>query len=346
MANSHDTLSSCTRDSVGLPSNVLFYNANLFHVSGPIVRISPYEVHIKDPEFCVTAFACSQKLDKYGWWYRVFGGPGATISTEGYKLHRIRRSAFQKFLSKHAVRDFIPEILEKLREMEAVLGKFADEGTTINLAKIYRCMACDVVSSYVLPSSFNLLQSDDMGDGFLLSLRYFFQMATYLRYMTFLESTIALLPQSLFGFMLAAPAKTLLSVVKVGNLQMEPPFMKSLLTSKKRLEMDVALATSECHLNGQRPCLLKRINESDLIEVEKNRERLLQEAEQFIIAGSETTGNTLTMVTFHILRNPDTEARLRQELRSANVSFDQSLDITTLESLPFLVCRSDRWTLP
>jgi cytochrome P450 len=64
---------------------------------------------------------------------------------------------------------------------------------------------------------------------------------------------------------------------------------------------------------------------------------LLQEAEQFIIAGTETTGYALSTTTFYILQDADIQERLRQELMDAGIVLDDDLDIMALQNLPYLV---------
>ncbi|KAH8810970.1 cytochrome P450 [Xylogone sp. PMI_703] len=269
---------------------------------GPIVRISPYEVHIKDPDFSIKAFSVLEKLDKLGWWYRVFGGPGSTVSTESHALHKSRRDAFQKSFSKRAVKEFVPTIVDKLKHVESVLRRSTDRNEAVNLSSVYRCMAADVVSHYVFPKPLDLLQTEDLGGDFHTGLRFFFEAATVSRYTSWVESVLPLLPQKALDLFLSRPAKSLISLVKPGS----------------------------------RTCVLQQIYNSSLDATEKTPKRLLQEAEQFIVAGSETTGNTLAVTTFHILQNSHVEYRLRQELKAAQVSFDSDFDVHTLQNLPYL----------
>lgn len=84
-------------------------------------------------------------------------------------------------------------------------------------------------------------------------------------------------------------------------------------------------------------CLLERINNNKHEKDEMFRERLLQEAEQFIVAGSETTGHTLAVTTFYILQDKNVQEKLRQELIHADIVFDGNLEITKLQALPYLV---------
>ena len=86
-----------------------------------------------------------------------------------------------------------------------------------------------------------------------------------------------------------------------------------------------------------RTCLLERININHRDENENFRDRLLQEAEQFIVAGSETTGHTLSVITFYIIQDAEIQGKLREELANAGVVFDEDLEIAKLQTLPYLV---------
>jgi cytochrome P450 len=56
-----------------------------------------------------------------------------------------------------------------------------------------------------------------------------------------------------------------------------------------------------------------------------------------LVAGTETTGNTLTAIAFHLLKNPSVLACLREELKVAMPTTDSILTWSSLEKLPFLV---------
>lgn len=66
--------------------------------------------------------------------------------------------------------------------------------------------------------------------------------------------------------------------------------------------------------------------------------RLVAEAQAVIGAGTETTGNTLSVFTYHVLALPDVHKRLKAELQAA--AHDQStnglMNYRVLEKLPYL----------
>ncbi|KAL9484575.1 hypothetical protein ACSS6W_003364 [Trichoderma asperelloides] len=277
---------------------------------GPIVRISPYEVHIKDPDFCLEAFSPVKKLDKYGWWYRVFGGPGATVSTEHHDVHRSRRATFKKFLSPVAVRDFVPTIVEKVKQAGLIMSHHAHMGKPLNMSNLYRCIAADTVSAYALPASLNMLDSDDLGEEFQSGLRLFFEAATTMRFLGFLQPLMMIMPDLIFKRLLTDPARSLIKLIR---------------TIQKPADIEKS-----------RPCLLDRIKTNNYRENGDFRERLLQEAEQFIIAGTETTGYALSVTTFYILQHADIQKMIRQELIDAEISINDDLEISSLQNLPYL----------
>ncbi len=61
-----------------------------------------------------------------------------------------------------------------------------------------------------------------------------------------------------------------------------------------------------------------------------------EEAFSLCTAASDTTGNAMTVATFHLLQNPLMLAALQAELREAFPEPTDKLPYTTLEKLPYL----------
>src|SRR5277367_2357447 len=73
-------------------STPLFSNEISQSRSGPIVRISPWELHVNDPDWN-EPYKMSSRANKYHWYYRFVGSSDSAFGTADYDLHRLRRGA-------------------------------------------------------------------------------------------------------------------------------------------------------------------------------------------------------------------------------------------------------------
>ena len=83
--------------------------------------------------------------------------------------------------------------------------------------------------------------------------------------------------------------------------------------------------------------IFEELRDSDLPPQEKTIERLMDEGFILVGAGGETTAQTLTVLTFHLLNNHEILLELRAELDSIMPDPESSVPWQTLEQLPLLV---------
>jgi len=98
----------------------------------------------------------------------------------------------------------------------------------------------------------------------------------------------------------------------------------------KQGQMDTVLKSSS------HPTVFQELISGSLPDSEKETRRLQDEAQLVVAAGVTTTGWALTTGTFHLLNNPSTLAKLRNELVSALPDPGAPLSWTELEKLPYL----------
>ena len=86
-----------------------------------------------------------------------------------------------------------------------------------------------------------------------------------------------------------------------------------------------------------------RVIYSELLDSEANKGRppptasqLSHEARVLFTAGSHTVGTTLMTGVYHILRNPEVQERLVDEVRTTWPVLDQAPSYEVLEKLPYL----------
>lgn len=115
-----------------------------------------------------------------------------------------------------------------------------------------------------------------------------------------------------------------------------------LALERKRQELIKTVKTViNLHSRGERPAqgaftIFHEILEADVLPEEKSLDRLVEEAQSLMGAGSMTTATVLDPTIYHLLRNPRLVDQLLAELFSVIPNQDTILTFSELERLPFL----------
>lgn len=136
-------------------------------MKGPIVRISPYELHVNDPDFYEELYAGGgKKRNKYAWFTRLFGITDGAICTIDHDHHRLRRNAISPFFSKTNVRKLEPIIQEKVQKLMGRLNQLEKTGQPVILNLTYSAFTSDVIVEYAFGKSHDYLDKEDFNKDF------------------------------------------------------------------------------------------------------------------------------------------------------------------------------------
>jgi hypothetical protein len=127
--------------------------------TGPIVRITPEELHIQDSEYFEQFYVKSGRMDKYQWMSGRFGTEDAFMMTAPDDLHRLRRAALNPFFSKKKIIEFQPVIREKVDKLCKKITEFHEKGCDFHWHKAMTAYAGDVISEYSFARSYDHLDS-------------------------------------------------------------------------------------------------------------------------------------------------------------------------------------------
>jgi cytochrome P450 len=102
-----------------------------------------------------------------------------------------------------------------------------------------------------------------------------------------------------------------------------------------RIDKIKAAASTEV---PERPTIFHGLLSSTLPDSEKDSARLAEEANVLLSAGTDSSANTLSAITFHLLSNPPILRKLREELEKAIPDKDdrQFPGFNQVEQLPYL----------
>jgi cytochrome P450 len=138
----------------------------LTDVQGPIVRITPFELHVEDSEYWDELYARSHRYDKYEWMAGRFGANTMTFTTAKSDLHAIRRAPLNPMFSKRSIAKFEPVIEKKVELMCKGIKESYDTGGVLTLSNAFNAYAGDVITEYCFGFCYNHLESAGFKDNF------------------------------------------------------------------------------------------------------------------------------------------------------------------------------------
>ncbi|ERF72716.1 hypothetical protein EPUS_04769 [Endocarpon pusillum Z07020] len=290
---------------------------------GPIVRIGPSEVHIKDAQFFDKFYNVTTKLDKYDWFYRFANTPYASFGTIKAEDHRLRRSALAKHFSPASIIRLDPVITQAVSILCRRLEEHRRGKRVVDLGNAFRCFSGDVVTEYVVPDPLTLLEHENFAADYnSVFIRRFAIFGTFNRHLGWLLPVMLSMPRWLL-------------------LLTNPPAVLQVFSRIKLIEEQARIVTQSGGPPKQKknyPLVLSSIYHSDLPAHEKTLIRLAQDGLVLVMAGTETTAITLSVATYHLLTKPHLLKRLQIELQSSfpAAADDTIISYRDLEKLPFL----------
>jgi len=136
---------------------------NLLTIStGPLVRITPDEVHLSDPLNYELINFVGSKWPKSNF-YDIFGLEYSTFSARSPDLHRIRRSALNPFFSRKMVLELEDIVQDKASKLISLAKNAFSAGKSLNLHFAFRSISVDVITEYAFGQSYDLLDRPDLG---------------------------------------------------------------------------------------------------------------------------------------------------------------------------------------
>ncbi|KAI0884561.1 cytochrome P450 [Annulohypoxylon maeteangense] len=301
-----------------------FKIAELHKEYGPIIRISPYELHVNDPAFFEQLYRQDGRWHKYSWAMDAFGAKGATLFTVDHELHKSRRQPLGPFFSKAKVASRQDLIHRHLLKFCGRISKFANSGETFNLGAAATAITRDVANEFILNKSYNSLDREDFDITMLTASQGSGQIWRPSKHIPVITKIFKAIPIDW--------------IIKNAGDDMKEFFLylKETMQDTKNL---MAAATSPISDQDKdqeyQRTIVNGILDSKLPSSEKSVERVFDDVSTVAGAGFETTASVLRLVFFHVFDNPDILKQLRTELTSINAD-PSEVEIKTLEQLPYL----------
>ncbi|KAI8657944.1 hypothetical protein NCS57_01174500 [Fusarium keratoplasticum] len=307
-----------------VPCGGKFYKEieRLHDVYGPIVRISPNEVHLSNPKHYDTVFGVKSDFYKDPGFYGALGVESATFTTISNNVHRRRRTALNPFFSRRKVLELesFDVIHDKVEKLCRMVSDDRAAGRPTNLHAAFRAISVDVITDYAFDDSWNQLDDEDLGEWFSNMIRSSASMFWTFQAFASLRVPIQSLPDCVAKHMSPSVAD----------------FVGCKDRTRKQVE-DVQARINQ-GVQPKRTTIWHQLLDPNAAEghVVPTINELVDEAFGICTAAADTTGNAMSMAAFHVVTNPTIYDTIKKELQEAFPDPDARLSSSELEKLPYL----------
>ncbi|KAJ5986495.1 cytochrome monooxygenase aflU [Penicillium sp. IBT 35674x] len=287
----------------------------LHEVYGPIVRVSPREVHIKDSNYYDDIYASSlRRREKDLITVRQFDIEGSAFSSVSPEDHRERRAPFEKFFSRSAIAKMEETIQSSLDQLCEHLTSACKTCKVVNLDAGFAGMTADIIHKYTLGYNSGNLDNEDFNENVRDGVNALFRGAHLLFFLPFLQTFFSSLP---------------LSVLRWVN-------PSAYILANQKMDVHSHVVDALAGKRTENGSIMESLASNGLAQHLRGATRLTNEAFSILIGGTETTGRSLSLGFFNILSDSTVRAKLREELRSVMPTPQARPTWNQLEQLPYL----------
>ncbi|KAI0105086.1 putative cytochrome P450 [Nemania sp. FL0031] len=297
--------------------------ARLHDIYGPIIRINPHELHVRDSKWVNTLYSGpSGKRDKYPPAALLTGTPQGIFGTVPHELHRLRRGAINPLFSKTNVAATVPMIFDHTDKLLARIKAQVARGGFAEMRANCLAFTTDTVSQYSTGQSRKLLDNEALAIQWRRSMTNLSNWTSVGRHFSWALLLVLIMPMALLK-------RVFPDVLPMVGLHRD---MHELAVQSIEIRSKNQTAKS-----GSANVFSTILSSDDLPPSEKAAERISQEGIVLVAAGGETAARTITTAIYFILKNRGTiQAKLEQELERAMPDPSSRPPLKELQSLPLL----------
>ncbi|MCJ1289196.1 hypothetical protein MMC34_000728 [Xylographa carneopallida] len=292
---------------------------------GPIVRINPDEIHVKDSTWLDVIYSGPGPIrNKYAPSAHMSGVPNGTFGTLDHHVHRQRRSAVKGFVSKRTVRTAQVSIRETIEELCSIITQSAAKKDVFDCNLQFLAWSTDSVNRFLDCSPMGLLHDVGRAIEWKQTIRAVVELTPLVKQFPLVMPMVLHLPQWL--------------------VRAFSPDLNRILIMHKGMQASAIHAAEDFKLKGShqianpsaKPNAYHAILSSSLAPSEKEPNRLSQEILTLFVGGSATTARVMTRVAYHVTADREVFLRLRKELEEAMPDPFTTPELEELERLQYL----------
>lgn len=131
-----------------------------------MVRITPDEIHLSDPENYDVLHCVGSKYPKSTAFYGALGAGYSTFTAGPVEVHKPRRARLDPFFSRRNVLNLEYLVQARAEKLTEIMHSKFSRNEAVDLHHAFRSISVDVISDYAFGESYELLARDDLGREF------------------------------------------------------------------------------------------------------------------------------------------------------------------------------------
>lgn len=287
---------------------------------GPIIRIAPNEVHIRDSDFYEKLYQTKPQA-KTERLHNRFDSRTSIFDTTQHQLHARRRAVLEPFFSRKRISERTVEMQAHLdRLCRIIKNEYVGTGAIINTEDMWSCWTSDVISAYAFTTHDNMIALPGFKTQLRDSMNELLEPMHWIAQFPILKPILFGLPQWLV--LAAVPTSRPVMDMKNGILHR----IQTVRTSVRHAPEG----------NHHADTIFGTIITSDLPQSETSDERLKDEGIGLLGAGTETTMRTLSIALYYLWEQPAVRDKLLAELKEAIPDPNVIPHWDMLSKLPYL----------
>ncbi|VBB77185.1 Putative cytochrome P450 E-class, group I [Podospora comata] len=318
----------------GILEGQLLHALEIWHAQyGPIIRISPNEIHLSSPEHYEKIYSNSLRTGFYKdpAFYGPMEGPIKTpvmLTMIPNEEHRVRRMGMNPFFSRRSVLGLEQIVRDKTEKLVKMAEQFlSQKGGEFDVHRATRALTVDIITEYAYAKSWNYMDLADW-QGYQEAIRAVQTFFPWFQTFPSLVPVFGLVPDWVMVKLYPHFGKWFDSLEVVQQ-------------SVAEVKRDIALG-----IKPPRRTIFHELIDPELSETTKDlpsRQKLpdavvFADAVNVTGAGVETTGATICRALYEVLDSPEIARKLREELKTAlpDPFIVQNMSLIELEKVPYL----------
>ncbi|KAJ5674343.1 uncharacterized protein N7477_004277 [Penicillium maclennaniae] len=284
---------------------------------GDIVRIGPNRLHFNHPSMYDEIYR--RRWDKDPFMYALLGGDGATVTFVKYEDNKRRKDILHTFFAKSSVYNVQWLIQENIEKFCGHLTKHNERGVSSDMTLGFRCLGLETITATCFGKSASCFEHEGFASPILEAMESIVTWFMVFKHFGLFRRVILSIPEWV-GLALFPKAIAFAQMRKMFSDQID------------EITMNLDKANQYPHPIVYRALIRPEKKDTPI----PSRASLLEEAVALVIAGTDTTGSTLTIGTYQVLRKPEIYTKLKAELLEAWPNLEQRPNAGDLEKLPYL----------